>query len=252
MRFTVTLFTIAFAAACVPVARAQSLPLALAKSAERCQRAIDKAGATAATKRLRSLAICHTAAFKCLQANTSVADCLPKARARCTAELVKIATAERSQRPALARRCAFDAAGMNALVAPSGLGFDAAQAACAEAGTSLTSVAALVECVYRRSACALDAVFDAQAPRARELLRVLGLPALPLDTVACLPDHGGDGVSAGDAVGVGRLVARCGAAITNAATTFAIRELRASTQCIERVFACVQLRPGESDCLTGA
>jgi len=233
--------------------RADVLPVAIAKAAARCQNTINKSGVTFIAKKLKSLAVCHNATFKCIEASPTQAECLAKARTKCSLELVRILAADRRLRPPLTRRCAFDTLGVDTLLSPDGLGFESASSSCAsDLGAPLTSVSGVADCVFRQRVCAADELFEASAPRARELLRILDVPAPTLAAVACLSDNGGDGASLADILGTGRAVARCGAALVTAASTFATRKLRTLTQCLDRSFACVQLSPGDPECLRSA
>ncbi len=249
---SVILLTIALG--CYPdSSHADVLPAAVAKSADRCQKAIDKSGLTFVAKKLKSLATCHNATLKCVETSATPDECLAKARVRCATELVKILTTDRSLRPTVTRRCAFDALGVETVLSPDGLGFEATAASCATAvGAPLTSVSGVAECVSRRRGCEIDELFAVNAPRTGELLDMLDVPAPALAAVACLSNQGGTGTSLGDAAGMGKVVVRCATAIVSAAATFATRKLRATTQCVERVFDCVQLKPGDPVCLAAA
>ena len=89
-------------------------------------------------------------------------------------------------------------------------------------------------------------------PRAKELLRLPGMNAATLDTIVCLPDHGGDGAAVGDPGGQGKAVDACAGAIVKAGTSFVKKRLARMAKCADGIFTCVQLAPGNGACLAKA
>ena len=67
----------------------------------------------------------------------------------------------------------------------------------------------------------------------------------------CLVDHAGDGEGVGDVV-QGKAIQACAAAITKTATGFIVKKLASLTKCVDKVFACIQTKPGDAPCLTKA
>jgi hypothetical protein len=50
----------------------------------------------------------------------------------------------------------------------------------------------------------------------------------------------------------GKVLQACTAAITKAATGFIAKKLSSLTKCVDKVFACIQTKPGDAGCLTKA
>ena len=233
--------------------RAAPLPVTLAKGADRCQKTINKSALTVVAKKLKSLAVCHNATLRCIEASPAPDECLGKARIRCATELVRLLTTDRGLRPGITRRCGFDPLAVETLLSADGLGFETMASSCpVDVGVPLTSVGGIADCISRRRGCELDAFFATSAPRIGELLRILDVPASARAAVECVADGGGDGGSLADPSGMGKAVVRCASGIVDAATAFATRKLRLTMQCMERVFDCVQLKPGDAACLVAA
>jgi hypothetical protein len=91
-------------------------------------------------------------------------------------------------------------------------------------------------------------LYATQAPRAGELLRIAGVTP---EIGGCLPDYAGDGEDVGDPV-QGKALQGCAAAITKAASGFIGKKLAGLTKCVDKVFACIQTKPGDAACLTKA
>jgi len=87
---------------------------------------------------------------------------------------------------------------------------------------------------------------ELQQPRTKELLRVAAIPALHLDALPCIVDHGGAGEGLG-AAGPG--LARCSRALRKAATRLATRRLHGLANCADAIFSCVQEKPHDHACI---
>jgi hypothetical protein len=67
----------------------------------------------------------------------------------------------------------------------------------------------------------------------------------------CLPDYQGNGEGLGDLT-QGKAFLGCAAAITKTATGFIAKKLAGLTKCVDKVFACIQTKPGDPACLAKA
>ncbi|MCC6849054.1 MAG: exo-alpha-sialidase [Deltaproteobacteria bacterium] len=219
---------------------------ARAKAAVACQRALFKAGAQVVGARLGKLGGCARAVHRCVQTRPGDGACLAKAGTRCRNALAALATTDEKQSVGVRRRCGGNVP-LADLLAPAGLGY--AGTAC---GAEAESLDDLLVCVIGAHACASSGILAILQPRVKELLRLPGMNASTLDSVACLPDHGGDGESVGDPGGAGKTLDACTAAIVKAGTGFARKRLARLAKCVDGLFACVQTASDDGACLTKA
>lgn len=240
-----------------PTPAATSAPLELdglddaaaAKSATKCQQAIGKAGSSFLATRLKQLDTCASGILKCVQIKPNDPACVTKASAKCNALRNAGAAARTKLTAAVASKCGTAAVALADFRGATGLGFGALDDDCAtELGHQPTSVADVAECIARRYACRASRLYGTQAPRTGELLRVAGVPPEADD---CLPDYAGDGAGVGDPV-LGKAVQQCAAVITKSASAFLTKKLASLTKCVDKVFACIQTKPGDDGCLTKA
>lgn len=219
--------------------------LSVAKAAVTCQRAIVKAGAQLVGARLGHLGRCARAVHRCVQTLPDDAACLAKAAARCDNALAALAKADTKAAASVRKRCG-GTLGFADVLGASGLGFGAR--ACLDGGAA-EHLDELIGCVVGAHGCEGARVFELLQPRAKELLRLPGMNAARLDTVVCLPDHGGDGDGVGDPAGLGKAVDACGGAIVKAGSAFVKKRLARQAKCADALFTCVQLAPGNPACL---
>ncbi len=220
---------------------------ARAKAAVGCQRAVLKAGAQLLGTRLTKLGSCGRAVLRCLQTKPDDPVCIEKAAARCRSALVGFAVVDAKQTTAVRKRCGGTLV-LADVLAPAGLGYGTL--ACN--GTEAATLDDLVACVVGEHACRGAALFELLQPRAKELMRLPGMNAATLDTIVCLPDHGGDGATVGDPDGQGKAVDACTSAIVKAGTSFVRKRLTRMAKCADALFACVQLKPNDGACLAKA
>ncbi len=232
----------------VPTFAGSLVSTARAKAAVACQRAVLRAGARLVGTRLANLGSCGRAVQRCIQTKPGEAACLDAAAARCRSALGALATADRKQAGAIAKRCGGSLP-LDDLLAPAGLGYGGIS--CGADGES-EGLDDLVACVVDEHACRGAALFEVLQPRAKELLRLPGMNAATLDTIVCLPDHGGDGTAVGDPSGQGKAVDVCTAAIVKAGTSFVRKRLARLAKCADGLFTCVQLAPNDGACLAKA
>jgi hypothetical protein len=139
----------------------------------------------------------------------------------------------------------------DALMRANGLGYESLAERCAaEGGGVPADTAALAACVAREHACAAERLFDFAMPRAKELMRVAGVEQARVDALTCLGNRAGAGAHL-PATARKPLLA-CGRAAVRGFAKIADAELRQRAACAGAAFACVQLKPGETACLTKA
>jgi hypothetical protein len=221
-----------------------------AKVAAKCQSTINKRAATFLKNKLRSLAKCTNAAFKCVQAQpVEKRDaCLAKAGGTCGKQLAKISREEAKLAQSIVRKCA--ALGPGNLGDEAGLGYGLSGAECAlGAQGTVDDVAA---CVVAQYECRAEALLERQMPRAKELMGEAGVSQQDIDRLTCLGNHPGAGAGLNDPKGVGKLVQKCQDAITKAGVKLAGAELKGHGTCLDKLYKCVQTKPGDAKCLAKA
>jgi hypothetical protein len=111
-------------------------------------------------------------------------------------------------------------------------------------------VADVAACVAATSECRADALFAAEAPRAAELLALLGRdPASDTPCLGTTANGGGQGV--GDPAAQ-KAVVKCQKAFAKAGTAFASQEQKLLQKCAATVATCVQLKASDPACLAKA
>jgi hypothetical protein len=185
---------------------------------------------------------------RCIQTAPDDPACLGKASARCRSAVTGFVGVDAKQAAAVRKRCG-GALALADVLAPAGLGYGTL--ACDD-GAGSDSLDDLATCVVGEHACRGAALFELLQPRAKELMRLPGMNAATLDTIVCLPDHGGDGAAVGDPAGEGKAVESCAAAIVKSGTSFVKKRLARMAKCADALFTCVQLKPGDGACLAKA
>lgn len=222
---------------------------AAAAVAVKCQVEVNKAALGLVAGRLKSLDVCVSGIFKCIQTKPPTdAACVTKAAAKCAGEGVKLAGAEGKLGASLSAKCG---AGITpaALFGAAGLDFGSLATRCVSAGEfPLDSIGQLTRCLARELACRADRLFELQQPRAAELLRRYAGSALP---ATCLTDQGGSGSGLGDLV-VGKLVSGCATSVAKASAGFHGKALKGIGACVNKAVACVQNKPHDATCVAKA
>jgi hypothetical protein len=145
----------------------------LGKQVVKCARGITGAARTLASKRLSGVAGCVNAVMACLQTEPNDGVCLAKANARCGANGAKILAAEAKFGSTVAKKCG--AIAFSTLAAGAGLNLGALDATCAPLGAGpVGSLASFQECVRRAYACGVADLIEAEAPRAAQVLSLVG------------------------------------------------------------------------------
>jgi hypothetical protein len=194
---------------------------------------------------LKQLDGCTSGLLKCIQTKSDDPACLPKATAKCTA-LQAAGTAARGKlTAAIAAKCGTALVGRDDFLGATGLGFADLADCAVELGHAPASAADAAECIVRRYACRSSDLYGIQAPRAGELFRIAGVAP---GADGCLPDYAGGGQGVDDPV-LGKAVQACAAAITKTSTAFLTKKLASLTKCVDKLFACIQTKPGDPGCL---
>jgi hypothetical protein len=149
----------------------------------------------------------------------------------------------------LRKRCAGRLT-LTDLLSPAGLGYAGLAPTCRPDGDG--DLDELIACVVGEHACRAATLFEMVQPRAKELMRLPGMNAATLDTVVCLPDHGGNGDTIGDPMGAGKAVDICAGAIVKAGAGFVRKRLARLARCMDALFTCVQLKLDDGACLAKA
>jgi len=231
-----------------------------AKAADKCQKAIKKAGSTFVAKRLGILEKCAGGLFKCVQtveAGAKQDACVVKAGAKCTKGFGKLPAVVQKFTASLTAKCDVDV--LNAdfattILGNRGLGYGALDGECyAEAGSTLASVQDVAICLAGQHACRAEKLFEAQEPRARELID-LPLAAIAPGALAnltsCLVDHSGAGAGVADKDAVGKPLEKCQTAIRKAGAKFVLKKLKSLELCVDTIFTCLQTKPADPVCVT--
>lgn len=218
-----------------------------AKRADKCQTEIKKASVKFVGNKLKRLAVCANAMLKCIETKPGNDKCLDKAAKTCAKEAAKVADDEELLLKTIETKCA--ALGSTDLRSAAGLGYDRLGIECEQRfGVTLSDVRSVASCVVSHHECVTERIFEAQNPRAAELLRLAGVS---LGGDACLEDSG----AAGDGVGnntIGKAVHKCAVQVAKAGGGFATKRLKSLEKCVDAFFSCVQTKPGNVACIAKA
>jgi hypothetical protein len=227
------------------------LPEPRGKTAVKCHKAVEKAGAKFATQKLKRLHKCLNAELVCVQEKPGDTRCSEKAQERCAKEIAGLAKDEAKVADTIAKGCEdLDA---DDLRDAAGVGYASEEAACMQQFqlAGLADSGDVATCVTRQHECRIEQMIGAQVPRAFELLERAG--RTPGTEFPCLP-AGSDG---GDQ-GLGqpkeklRAATKCEKAIKAASAKFVKSKLAVARKCADKVFACIQADPGDAGCIDKA
>lgn len=154
-----------------------------------CESTIMKAGTKLVSTKLRSLDKCVDAIFACVQTKAGVdrQECLAKAGTTCAKQFGKILAEASKVRPAVDKKCSPDPAALpafyeTALSVADGANLAAPTAECALVGADPATYAGYKVCLVDQHEARADALLRFQAPRADELLALVGCD---LESLAC-------------------------------------------------------------------
>jgi len=225
-----------------------------AKGALKCQKAIEKASAAFALKKLGHLDKCIALAFACVQLkNSDLSSCLAKATPSCAKQVQAIPNDEAKAKAAIEKACNDGQGGtisLDDIRSSNGLGFNGEEALL-DCPTTITSTSDLADCVIDRHECGMERLVVASAPRAKELLTALGrdtateFPCLE----AAAGTNGSDGTGAGlSGPGQGKAAVKCEGALIKAGAAIAKGGFKLSPKCFDAAATCVQLHNGDPTC----
>ena len=213
-----------------------------AKLAVKCQKSLLAVAGKLFQSRRTRVDTCVAKLFACVELQPNVGTCGARATTACIQSLAKLPADASKASAKMAKACA--ALPPADLAAPAGLGFDAASDVCAGLGTSVADATDVAVCTSARQECGADDLTTVAAPRSGELLRLISVPL----SRGCLADLGGTGASLGDPTGVGKQVVACAQAVTKAARALGAARLSRLAACVDLVYACIQLHPGDGTC----
>src|SRR6185369_5008721 len=223
-----------------------------AKAADKCQRGIKRAAAVFVAKRLKSFDKCANGVLKCLQEKPGEDTCLDKATINCSGEMIGTrGVLETTFRNAVADKCEDDTGLTVAdLLDPNGLGFDGVASECeAILGAPIASIDDVASCILGQHECTAERMFEAQEPRVGELLTIVRNRGANFAAPACINDHG----SAGNAdAPFNKAVDKCESQIKTTASKFVVAKLRSLERCVDGLFSCDVVKPGDDACVTKA
>jgi hypothetical protein len=220
---------------------------ARAKLVVQCAAALQKAGAKAASARLKTLQACVGRLGTCVQKKPDDPHCLAKAGTGCTKALAALARAADKARTAAVTRC--DTLSTDELRAVSGLGFGTETTFCADRGVAtLASADDVARCVLADHGCVADRLVALETPRTAELLTLGGLT--PGDVLGC-----GAGNANGTGEGLrarGKAIDACQRTLQKAGGKLVVGATAALRGCAAQVLGCRQQKPAEPSCLAKA
>ena len=228
--------------------------LANPKLATDCESALVKDSISFALAKLKQLDKCAITTLKCIQtvkpnddADVDPVDaCLDKALTRCDKANEVIANEEQKLTDAITAACsALDPA---EVLRADGVGFVDITDDCLDQGVVLSDLASVVECVVTEHDCAVERMYMMAHPRAGELFDLVGT-----DIGDCLEDLGGPGEGVNeDDLQLGHRLVQCQQGVTKLSANYVASKLKNTGQCLEDLFDCVQLKPGDQSCLDKA
>ena len=219
------------------------------KALVKCAGALQKAGAKLEAKRLARLQKCVDAAFACAQVKNGDSACFAKARGGCDKAFAALAADEATFAANVTKKCGAPAVAAADLTEIHGLGYTTQGATCTGLGAATpTDAASVAACVARAHACRADAALGVEAPRAAEMLALVGHQASELP---CLPSGSGAGAGLGDAK-TGKLASKCEQAAKKAGAKLVGTELKTAQKCATAVLSCIQTKPNDAKCLPKA
>ncbi len=215
---------------------------ARASGVAKCHVLLERTATKTAGKALKALAICTNAIFKCVETKPGDTHCLAQARERCTEQLQARAAADATLVDTVVRKCA-SASDVTDLLDPAGLDLQHLADECHDRfGLDLASLADIGTCLAREHACQVERLLAFAMPRAASLLAVAGVDAAARATLACLPNDGGSDEHVADARVVGRPIAACARAVTNAGLKLLAASRTAIGSCLETLFTCAEVK----------
>jgi hypothetical protein len=219
-----------------------------------CESAILKGSGTFVQQKLKLLDKCTAGVFKCIQTTPPDDDaevdpvdvCLEKMAEKCAKTVEAIAAAEQAFTDAITKGCS--ALDPLEVLRADAVGYELIAQQCSDLGTDLTDLASVAQCIVQEHECAAERLFQAEQPRAGELL---GLVDADLGPDSCLEDFGAGGFGVDD-VALGKQLDRCDAGVRKVGIGFTGKKLKSLGKCVGDLYACDQLAFGNAECVAKA
>jgi hypothetical protein len=150
-------------------------PTGAGKAFDACDKTLVATGAKLLDKRIKTFTKCVDLVFACLQKKPGDDECLVAAETKCDAAVAKLDKDQAKLGGAIAKKCGTPELAFAILAAPLGGNVEGLASMCADLGVDpLASLADYQTCLLRRHACVVDDLLQLEAPRAAELLAIVG------------------------------------------------------------------------------
>ncbi len=150
-------------------------PKGAGKAVTKCEGTLTKAGDTFLAKQMKSLGGCVGAVFACVIEKPGVTACITKAHAKCDKAFAAIDAAATALENAVTKSCAPPAVAFDDLSAAAGVDVGVLGSDCAALGVaSLVTPADYATCLVHRETCNAEDLVRFEAPRADDLLGLVG------------------------------------------------------------------------------
>jgi hypothetical protein len=145
----------------------------------KCEQAAKKAGAKLVGTELKAAQKCATTVFTCIQTKPNDAKCLPKAQTSCAKGFAKLTDGTKGIDAKLAavveKACTAKGLALPDVLDPTGVGFSELAGACAPTGVDVAAgVPSVAQCLATYHRCRAGELLEAELPRVRELLGLVG------------------------------------------------------------------------------
>ncbi len=205
-----------------------------AKRATKCAAEITGATVKFLESQLDNLRTCAKKAAACLHAPDKLESCLGKGAKPCRSAIVKLQAAETRFSDKFLKKCSGLGLAMDDLTSLAGLAYSRQEDTCAQIGIDLETPLRLAQCLIRSYARTAQRLASIQAPRSREFITLLadvsGLRDLP----------GYEGCYACGEQALGKLVGKCDAVVSGAASKLTVSALKTINKCYNALFKCEQ------------
>jgi Nidogen-like len=233
---------------------------ALAKLAAKCQSELSRQAVKSLSQGLGPLDRCISGVLKCVETATDTSACLAKATPNCVDKAAaKLAKSQQGGMNRIVKRCS--AIDLGELRDGTGLGYaDVSDDCSTRQFVDLCSAEEISQCLVGETSRNATAFYGTQAPRARELYRLVRPedpvspepPLLPPDPFADLPAFGDQVRALGPAPADGKAIQKCALSITKAGDKFVLTSVAVVEKCLAKLFTCQKVKPEDPGCLAAA
>jgi hypothetical protein len=205
------------------------------------------------TKLQKLLQKCLQQALACVELKGGDPACLAKAGTTCQKAVDARDPLDDKAEAKIEKACSTPPVLAPDLVNPAGLGYLGERSTCQASPVfvfNLDDADDLGRCVTGLHECQVAQLVSQETPRARELLQLVGVNP---SSFTCLlnPGANGGGQGVGDPAQAKALV-KCAKGVQKSAAKFGKTRLSGLQKCLAAVVKCVQEKPGDAKCLTGA